>query len=81
MNDKVVIYPKTVAQIELEERMGKSIEEIRKEVVAMPNDERFRWIMENGGGGVVGLAPCQYPKRPKDWKDPGEQYTIFDFLR
>lgn len=44
MNDKVVIYPKTVAQRELEERMGKSIEEIRKEVVEMPNDERFRLV-------------------------------------
>lgn len=77
-----MIYPKTVAQRELEERMGKSIEEIRKEVVAMPNDERFRWLRENDvGGGVIGLAPCQYPKRPKDWKDPDEQYTIFDFLR
>ncbi len=52
-------------QIELERRLGMTVWEIREKILALPNDERWAYMTENQiSGGLVFLAPSQYPKRP-----------------
>ena len=52
-------------QIELERRLGMTVWEIREKILDLPNDERWAYMSENQiSGGLVFLAPSQYPKRP-----------------
>ena len=52
-------------QIDLEKRLGMSIWEIREKILDLPNDERWAYMRENQiSGGLVFLAPSQYPHRP-----------------
>lgn len=74
-------------QIELEERLGMSIGEIREHVLSLPNDDRWKYMNENKiSGGLIHLAPNQYPKKPEetDWIEDdftiGRQMNIFDWL-
>ena len=56
----------TQGQKDLEKRLGMSIWEIREKVLSLPNDERWRYMRENGiSGGLIYLAPSQYPRKPK----------------
>ena len=78
----------TRGQIELERRLGMCIEEIRDKVLSLPNDERWRYMEKNKiSGGLIHLAPNQYPKKPKDpdWMSEndftiGRQMNIFDWI-
>ena len=76
------------SQKALEEKLGMNIWQIRERVLSLPNDERWRYMDENKiSGGVIMLAPDQYPKKPKereriDGEDYiiGRQMTIDDWL-
>lgn len=77
----------TQGQIDLEKRLGMSIWEIREKILDLPNDERWAYMSENRiGGGLVSLAPSQYPTRPtrepwiQETKTDGHQVTIDEWL-
>ena len=77
----------TQGQIDLEKRLGMSIWEIREKILDLPNDERWRYMEENRiAGGLVLLAPSQYPKKPtrepwiQETKTDGHQITIDEWL-
>lgn len=56
----------TQGQIDLEHRLGMNIWEIREKVLALPNDERWEYMRQNEiSGGLIYLAPSQYPKKPR----------------
>ena len=81
------IWKLTQGQIDLEKRLGMSIWEIREKILDLPNDERWAYMSENRiGGGLVFLAPSQYPKRPtrepwiQETKTDGHQVTIDEWL-
>jgi len=74
-------------QIELERRLGMTVWEIREKILALPNDERWAYMTENQiSGGLVFLAPSQYPKQPtrepwiQETKTDGHQMTIDEWL-
>lgn len=76
------------AQKKLEEKLGMNIWDIRDHVLSLPNDDRWRYMRDNGiSGGVIMLAPGQYPKKPADpdWIEDdftiGRQITIDEWLR
>lgn len=73
----------TRGQEELERRLGMTIWEIRERILDLPNDERWRYMTENQiSGGLVFLAPSQYPRRPEDFRGiEGHQMTIDEWLR
>ena len=66
------------SQKALEEKLGMNIWQIREHVISLPNDERWRYMDENQiSGGVIMLAPDQYPKKPKEREQiDGEEYII-----
>lgn len=77
----------TKGQIELERRLGMTVWEIREKILDLPNDERWAYMTENQiSGGLVFLAPSQYPKRPtrepwiQETKTDGHQMTIDEWL-
>lgn len=77
----------TRGELALERRLGMCIEEIRDKVLSLPNDERWRYMEKNKiSGGLIHLAPNQYPKKPEetDWIEDdfkiGRQMNIFDWL-
>lgn len=77
----------TRGEIELERRLGMCIEEIRDKVLSLPNDDRWRYMEKNKiSGGLIHLAPNQYPRKPEetDWIEDdftiGRQMTVFDWL-
>ena len=52
-------------QIDIEKRLGMTVWEIREKILDLPNDERWAYMTENQiSGGLVFLAPSQYPHRP-----------------
>lgn len=74
-------------QIELERRLRMTVWEIREKILGLPNDERWAYMTENQiAGGLVFLAPSQYPKRPagepwiQETKSDGHQMTIDEWL-
>lgn len=75
------------AQKRLEEKLGMNIWDIRDHVLSLQNDDRWRHMRDNGiSGGVIMLAPGQYPKKPKEteWIEDdfriGRQMTIDEWL-
>lgn len=72
-------------QIELERRLGMTVWEIREKILDLPNDERWAYMSENQiSGGLVFLAPSQYPHRPAGEMEIQEgrchQMTIDEWL-
>ncbi len=51
----------TVGQIKLEQETGKTISEIREEFLKAPKYLQIQFLQKHGGG-LIHLAPCQYPK-------------------
>lgn len=71
----------TIAQTDYEKKFGMTIDELRMTLLDMTNDERWRFMKAHKiSGGVINLHPEAYPKKPKGWKDDGEQYSLEDFL-
>lgn len=71
----------TISQIEYEKKFGMTIDELRKTLLDMRNDERWRFMKAHKiSGGVLLLHPDDYPNRPKDWKGENEQYTLENYL-
>lgn len=74
-------------QIDLEKRLGMSIWEIREKILALPNDERWAYMRKNEiSGGLIYLAPSQYPRKPKEavWIEEtptdGHQVTLNEWM-
>ena len=74
-------------QIDLEKRLGMSIWEIREKILALPNDERWTYMRQNEiSGGLIYLAPSQYPRKPKEavWIEEtptdGHQVTLNEWM-
>lgn len=77
----------TQGQKDLEHRLGMSVWKIREIVLSLPNDERWEYMTQNGiSGGLIYLAPSQYPHKPRKtvWIEEtpteGHQITVDEWI-
>ena len=66
---------KTAAQIKLEYKYGRTIDELREYYFMLDEIDKAKFLKQIGGGGVLLLAPDQYPKANKD---SVRQITLFE---